>query len=302
MAKDYKTASSAIQTIIALYDVQNNLIKTATANATLPATLGEEIEIQPAITLPDDLSNGCYIKTMVWTDINSSLTPYVQSFTFPGGTVDSDWTLDGWEIVRHTETNTDGVKTNEYDALKAVKNGAKASKTFKVEPGSTSLVTFMVKVDDYTTAGATCNVYDKNDTLLGKLEINNDNLSSTTDEYGRLRNYFNYCAVPFNTGANDEVKVEFVNNTNVAVYIDDVSVSDNLIVNGDFNSNTPYSRFAPYWSKVANDNFSRDVSVKVEGDSSLKIEKAASPSYGGLKCKIAKKIINPECICNIVSF
>ena len=280
MAKDYKTASSAIYAIIALYDAQNNLIKTATANATLPATLGKEIEIQPAITLPDDLSNACYIKTMVWTDINSSLTPYVQSFTFPDGTVDSDWVLDGWEVVADKETSDNGVYTNEYSALKATKAGATASKTFKVEPVSTSVAVFMVK-GDRTNGSVICNILGKDGSQLATYTIKDGD-----ETISRFRDFFNYFTVPFNTGTNDEVTVQFVNGADCAAYVDDVSVTDNLIVNGDFDSNTVYGKWTPYWSLETGANldtkgytFSIDNSDKVEGKSSLKIETAKATTH-----------------------
>ena len=273
LAKDYKTASSNVQVIVALYDAQNNLVKTATQSATLSATLGAETEIPVSITLPDDISTGCYLKTMVWTDMNSTLTPYVQSFTFPGGIVDSDWELDGWKIVADKETSDNGVYTNEFSALKSTAKDATATKTFKVEPGSVSAVVFMAK-GDRNNGSIVCKVTGKDGTELTSYTVKGDD-----ETINRFRGWFNYYTIPFNAGENDEVTVKFVNGANYDAYIDDVSVTDNLIVNGDFNSNTAYGKYAPYWQRINTNEayrFEIDNSDKIEGKSSLKITTTAN--------------------------
>lgn len=272
MAKDYEHASLPVKAMAALYDGSKNLEKIWIGDTTtLSATKGEESDISISIHMPDEDLTGYTLKTMVWSDIDSSLTPYVQSFDFPNGTVESDWTLNGWSVVRDSKVS-DKMNTNEYCALKSTTSGETASKTFKVEPGSTSMVTFLARYEDgKSSASFTCNVYGKDGSKLGTYTFTH---SDTSVNF--FRDYYNYFNVPFNAGTNDSVTVEFVNEANYGVYVDDVVVSDNLIMNGSFNGNNAYfpAAYGNYWKILSPSHpytFSTDSSVKLEGKSSLKI-------------------------------
>ena len=271
-AKDYEQASVPVKAMAVLYDEGKHLVDVSSSSTTeLSATKGEESDISIRIDMPDEDLTGYTLKTMVWSDMDSSLTPYVQSFDFPNGTVESDWTLDGWSVVRDSKVS-DKMNTNEYCALKSTTSGAKASKTFKVEPGSTSMVTFLARYEkEQSSASFTCNVYGKDGSMLGTYKFTDQDVS-----VNYFRDYYNYFNVPFNADTNDSVTVEFVNEDNYGVYVDDVSVSDNLIMNGSFNGNNAYfpAAYGNYWKNQKPSNnytFSPDSDVKVEGKSSLKI-------------------------------
>lgn len=268
--KDYANVNTNATIVVALYDADKSLVDVSRNTVTLDAK-GSAKTFAASVDVPGDVSDitGYSIKTMVWSDMNTML-PYVQYFNFPNGTVNSDWTLNGWSVSRDMNHSEARDNANEFSALVSKSENAKASKIFEVEPGSTSIVSFMAKSDDYTNSSFECNIYGEDNTLLGTYLVT----ANDAQNYW-YRNYYRSFAVPFNAGTNKNVKVEFVNKGTAAAYVDYVNVTDNLIVNGDFDRNTVIYGGAPewYWGQNGNTVASTetDSDVKVQGHSSLKV-------------------------------
>lgn len=213
--------SRSLNMITALYNANDTCIDSDITEETIAALDGTD-KLVNTITLGEDVTSEYKLKTFIWSDIND-LKPYTEAFELASAAVNTAWTLgENWSIDTRDTIGNDASKYG-FGSLKSRGNSnGRASQTIAVKSGHAYLLSFYVNGQN-------------NSSMKVELVSNGETLKSETLElsYGYSRKI-----VPF-IADSDSVELKFTNLSSGNLYIDCVSLDENLISNGDFeNGNT----------------------------------------------------------------
>ena len=213
--RNTKTARS-LNMVTALFDANDTYINSNITKSTITALDGSD-KLVNTLALGEDVTSEYKLKTFIWSDV-SDLMPYTEAFELASAAVNTAWTLgENWSIdLRDTPVN-DSSKYG-FGALRS-RGGSEdcASQTISVKNGQAYLLSFYVNGQN-------------NSSMEVQLVSNGVTLKDEVLDlsYGYARKNLPFVA------DSDSVELKFINKSSSNLYIDCVSLDENLISNGDF--------------------------------------------------------------------
>lgn len=257
---EFKTIKStkgadSLSLVAALYDEQMCL-EAANYNVCQLAGSGAEDSASVSVTTPEGANSNYTLRCFVWENTNS-IAPYTQAFEFGNNEIDTAWNVSGdWKVVSKTENSSYFTK-NGFASLAQFNTSTgdtsgKAWQTVSVKPKTSYLLSYYANISQG--ASFNCTVSGQN----GEVLLNKDYTSGS------------FINDMIHTGDNTEVTISFndtCSGTYERVYIDRVSLDENLLTDGDFDNGTYIG-----WGEKQNNNASAlsiSLDAKHSGNASL---------------------------------
>ncbi len=208
--KNTAQEEKSVAVITVLYNADNAMEDICAKHITLAA--GAEENVTNSVNVPSGTDDGRTIQTFVLESFNNMYS-YCESFSYPAApSVETAWDM-GSAFSLSSEKVYSG-----YSALKIKGSASECSQPVTLSKNSMYKMSFLGKGD----ADLDYGVYTKSGTAISNVK----KLEPSAD--------WNTNSVLFKSADNDSAVVKFMNNGTGSAYVDDASVSGNLIVNGGF--------------------------------------------------------------------
>ena len=243
--KNPTAEAKKISVVSAVYDSYNTTKSMTVKNISVSAN--RKTTVENSIALPAEANSGWSIKTYLFENLGNMYS-YCESFSYPAKPpVETKWEMGKGFLVSSEEAYAG------YSAMKVTGEASECIQPITLNPNSMYKMNFIGKGN----AGLSYGVYD-----TSGAELSGTKQFTPSDSW-------NLNSVLFKTADEEEAVVKFVSDGTGSAFIDNVSLSDDVIFNGGFEDDELGWTFEDSCFEVSTTNaYEGKKSLKITSDSS----------------------------------